>query len=796
MSGDEELAKDLGLFAALAIGIGTMIGAGIFVLPGTAVARAGPLAAGTFVLGGVIAIFTALSASELGTAMPKSGGAYFYVNRALGPLFGTITGWANWLGLAFASAFYMYGLGEYINTLIGLGPVGGGPFSLEAAQVIGLIGALFFISVNYLGAKETGGLQIAIVAILVAILTTFMLVGLFNADLRSLRPLAPPGALQEVLPVTAVVFVSYLGFVQITSVAEEIKNPGRNLPIAVIGSVLIVTTIYALFLIVLLAAVPNELVRDNSTAVVDAAQLLFSQYGFSGLSLFGQLSLPAFTFGVVGTGMLLFGGLLATASSANASILSSSRINFAMGREKIITPKLNTIHPRFGTPYRAIALTGSLILVFLIFGNLELLATAGSVLHLVVYGLLNLALIVMREAEPEGYDPDYEIPLYPVVPIVGAIASFALIYFIEPVVIVLCAALVVFAVLWYFLYARQRVESAGVLADWVLSRSEELPDAAVSAATSVQPEANDFRVMVPLANPAHEKDLIRLGAALAREREGTVVAVNIVDVPDQTPLEGARDQEEYEAAHHLIEQAEKDVQFYGADIETHVVLSHEPFEEIFTAARRYGADMTLMGWGPNSHAAGPSTGIVDELAHSLPCDFLVLRDRDFDPSRILLPTAGGPDSDLAAAVARALSDQTGADVTLLHVADDEEKGRQFLRSWAVDHNLSDAEIRVDTGDVQAGIARAAEEATLLIIGATEKGLLSRLARGSLVLDVLQEVECSVLLAEKRHERTLRERLFGTKGGPDYDTTGVEPDPSTPDIDDEAPLDDPDDSPTD
>ncbi len=773
MSDDEELAKDLGLLAALTIGIGTMIGAGIFVLPGTAVARAGPLAAGTFVLGGVIAIFTALSASELGTAMPKSGGAYFYVNRALGPLFGTITGWANWLGLAFASAFYMYGLGEYINALIGLGPVGAGPVSLEAAQVIGLIGALFFITVNYLGAKETGGLQIIIVSILVAILTIFTVVGLVNADLNALRPLAPPGAVGQILPVTAIVFVSYLGFVQITSVAEEIKNPGRNLPLAVIGSVAIVTTIYALFLVVLLAAVPNELVSNNSTAVVDAAELLFSQYAILGTTL-----------GFIGTGLLLFGGLLATASSANASILSSSRINFAMGREKIITPKLNTIHPRFGTPYRAIGLTGLLILVFLIFGNLELLATAGSVLHLVVYGLLNIALIVMREAEPDGYNPDYTAPLYPIVPIVGAVASFALIYFIKPIVIVLCGALVVFAVLWYFFYARQRVEATGVLGEWVISRSEDLPDAAVSAATSVQPEANDFRVMVPLANPAHEKDLVELGAALAKERDGTVVAVNIVGVPDQTSLEAARDQQEYEAAHHLLDQAEEDVKGYGADVETHVVLSHDPFEEIFGAARRYGADMTLMGWGPKSHGAGASTGIIDELAHSLPCDFLILRDRDLDTSRILLPTAGGPDSDLAAAVARALADQNDAEVTLFHVADDEQKGMEFLRSWAVDHNLTDAEILVDTGDVQRGIANAAKDATLLIIGATEKGLVSRLVRGSLVLDVLEEVECSVLLAEKRHKRTLRERLFGSKEGPDYDTT-ASGDASTPELDDDS-----------
>jgi amino acid transporter len=99
---DDELAKDLGPLAALTIGVGTMIGAGIFVLPGDAVTTAGSLAVAAFVVGGVIALLTALSASELGTAMPKSGGAYFYVNHALGPLFGSVAGWANWLGLAFA----------------------------------------------------------------------------------------------------------------------------------------------------------------------------------------------------------------------------------------------------------------------------------------------------------------------------------------------------------------------------------------------------------------------------------------------------------------------------------------------------------------------------------------------------------------------------------------------------------------------------------------------------------------------------------------------------------------------
>jgi amino acid transporter/nucleotide-binding universal stress UspA family protein len=741
---EEELAKDLGPFAALTIGVGTMIGAGIFVLPRQAITDAGSFAVVSFVLGGVIALFTAFSASELGTAMPKSGGAYYYVNRALGPFFGSIAGWSNWLGLAFASAFYMVGFGRYIQNIIGVtGSLELGLVSIAWVKIIGLFGAALFTFVNYVGAKETGKLQNVIVGILVVILAAFTILGTTQANAANLPEATGYGPM---FATTGLIFVSYLGFVQITSVAEEIKEPGKNLPRAIIGSVLIVTVIYALVLIVMSAAVEPGFIAalsEQQIAVVEVGRLIFWPLGTA----------------------LLIGGLLATASSANASILASSRINFAMGRDRIITPDLNEIHDRYGTPYKSIAMTGGLILVFILLANVETLSTLSSVLHLVIYALLNVALIVMREADVPEYEPSYTVPLYPFTPIVGAIVSLALIYFIDPRVIAIGAGFVVFAGLWYLFYARSRTTRSGVLGDWIRSRSDELPDAAVSAAASVEPDANDYRVMVPLANPNTERDLIKLGGAIAKHHGGTLHAVHIVTVPDQTDLQYAKEHlGEFDGdTAGVLEQARLDAEEFEVPIETHTVISHRGFEEVFDAATTHEADTVVMGWGGNSHGSpGRIESAYDEVMQKLPCDFIVMKDRGFDPSRVLVPTAGGPDSELSAAVARILRDAYDSEVTLLHVADDETEGREFLDEWAEANGLPDATLRVETGDVEAAIERAARDATLLSIGATEQGLLSRLVSDSLTMDVIDDLDCTVLLTETAHDRSLRDRLFGSR----------------------------------
>lgn len=439
---DVQLERSIGLTGGLAIGIGTMIGAGIFVFPGLVAGRVGASGAIAFLIGAAVALMVALPASELATAMPRSGGGYYFISRAMGSVYGAAVGIGLWFGLVFATAFYLVGLGHYAAAV--LTEVG---IDLGVSPVIplGLAFGIFLTLLSVTGTENTAKLQNVIVGLLLVILAIFLGYGSIDALGFIGEPTAPqrfdfgPFAL---LSAAALVFTSYLGFAQVATVSGEIKDPSRNLPLAMVGSVIVVAILYVGTMLVSTSIAGSEAMEAaGETAMVEVGRLLF---------------------GLPGAVVILLAGLLATISSANASILSASRAVYALSRDALLPRRASAINLRYGTPHIALGLAGVPILLLTATGQVELLAEVASFLHLVMYGLICIALISLRRSPPTWYEPTYIAPGYPYLPAFGAVASFGLILFMHWLSILMGLVVMLIAIGWFHYFADD-VQLKGVI---------------------------------------------------------------------------------------------------------------------------------------------------------------------------------------------------------------------------------------------------------------------------------------------------------------------------------------------
>jgi len=280
-------------------------------------------------------------------------------------------------------------------------------------------------------------------------------------------------------------------------------------------------------------------------------------------------------------------------------------------------------------------------------------------------------------------------------------------------------------------------------------------------------EEGAYHVFVPISNPRLESELVSFACTLASAQENaTVQTVHVVQTPERMDLD--RDSGQYRRilreSERLMAGVRETVDEHDVDYHHSTIVSNRSVEDVFDAAAQADPDLVVMGWGEGQHwDAARAEGPLDQLVGRLPCDFLLVDPRDLDPSRVLVPTKGGPDSALAAAVARDLRTAVGAEVVLLQVARDptgEEAAETDLRRWAAEQDLADAEILVESGDIEDAIVRSADDCTLLVLGATEQGLLVRLFRRTLHRDVADRVACSVALAERPVDRSLLQRLLG------------------------------------
>jgi amino acid transporter/mannitol/fructose-specific phosphotransferase system IIA component (Ntr-type) len=436
------LKKELKLFDVYAIATGAMFSSGFFMLPGLAAAQTGPSVFLAYFLSGIVILPTMFAMAELSPALPKAGGTYYIIDRALGPMVGSVGGYGLWIALILKSAFALIGMGAYLSIF----------FQVNITAVAVILTIAFGI-INIIGAKETALLQRIMVSAIVVIMAFYIVQGV--ADFFSLGILdlhnerfTPflTGGVKGLFATVGIVFVSYAGLTKVAGVAEEIENPDRNIPLGMFLSVATAVVVYSVGVFVMVAYLDPATFRADLHPVATAGEHFF--LGF----------LP----GPAGLIVVTIAAVAAFASTGNAGILAGSRAPFAMARDKLITSKFKKIGSR-GTPTLAIICTVLIMVVILLVFNVVEVAELASAFQLLIFFLLNASVIVMRESRIESYDPAFKTPLYPWLPIAGMIFSVYLIIAMGILSIFFTFVISVFAVIWYYYYAYHRIDREGAI---------------------------------------------------------------------------------------------------------------------------------------------------------------------------------------------------------------------------------------------------------------------------------------------------------------------------------------------
>jgi len=430
-----DLARKLGFWDVFCIAAGAMISSGLFVLPGLAFAKAGPAMVLSYALAALLAIPAAMAKAELASAMPRSGGSYFFVERSMGALPGTLAGLANWLSISLKSAFALIGIGAFAE-LVGLG---GGLWTIKA---IAIACCVLFAMLNILSVKHTGRFQVLLVAVLLAVLAAFVGLGLPRVQHRLLAGFMDKG-IGAVFATAGLVFVSFGGLTKVASIAGEVRHPGKNLPAGMFAALFVVSLVYVAAAFVTGGVLDGDKLNGNLTPLSTAANEFL---------------------GTGGAIVLAVAAMLAFVTTGNSGILTASRSPMAMSRDGLLPRAFQRLSGRLGTPYVSILLTSAFMIAVIVTMDIERLVKVASTMMLLLFVLSNLAVLIMRSSRIQNYRPLYRCPAYPWLQLAGIAVYLLLIAEMGMVPLLTTGAFALLGVLWYVVYVRPRAhrESAFV----------------------------------------------------------------------------------------------------------------------------------------------------------------------------------------------------------------------------------------------------------------------------------------------------------------------------------------------
>jgi amino acid transporter/nucleotide-binding universal stress UspA family protein len=727
-----EHTRTLDFKIAFAIGLGTMIAAGIFSLSGAAVAMIGSSAVIGFVIAAVVAGITAASYSEFASIYSENGGGYLFNSRTFEDrrLLTYGVGMSLFLGYTGTTAFYLATMDEWFVRFII-------PGSIHLPHgTVGVVAAVLLGVLNARGTEESGAFQLLVTGAKVAVLFAFI-AGAFAYRGPTTATTNFAGQFQAdavgIVTVAALAFITFFGFSAIAASAGEIIEPRKTVPRAIAASILTVTVLYALVIVAMTnSTVPPEVVAEEG----ETAMGLVAE-GFLG---------PA------GRSLIVAGAVFSMVSASNASILAATGIGSLMGRRGQAPRPFTRIHPEYGTPIWSVTAVTATIVAMIIFFialfpaegaplgldlGLEALTGFATLNLLLPLSVVNAALIVHRRKFPD-IERGFSVPGVPFVPALGILANVALIANL-PVSGVVTGTLLVLTLVGAYLLWGGAPEVEELVRD--VTPGGPTPAQATGGAGTAEPadgampeevaetEAVDrYRVLVPVARPDRAVERVRLAAAVAGERDrgAFVQVVTVTQIPDQTPHEIVT-----EAAQGRADRISDNLAATDIDVE-YAVEAHTsrdvPFDLVRTA-RDDGADLILMGYP----AEQPE--ISETVEYAAPCDVVFSTGFD-DPGvppieHVTVGAGGGPHHERSLDLVGTLGEQ-GAEVGVVSVSPD-RRGTVEDPSEAVDAfaDLGVEVTRVEGETVAEGLVEeAAETGGVVVIGASRNRRLSRWVFGS------------------------------------------------------------------
>jgi len=729
------LSREMGLMDATLIGVGAMIGAGIFVLTGIAAGVAGPALIITFSLNGVVALLTAFSYAELGSCYHDAGGGYLWVKEGLPKWNGFISGWMSWFAHAVACSLYALGFGAYFDLVLqefNIAMPQWGFFSPQ--KILAAISALVFAYINFRGASETGKVGNIVTIAKIVILMIFAGFGLhliFNRPdwQDAFTPFFPNGW-GGVFKAMGLTFIAFQGFEVISQCSEEIKNPKRNIPRAVFLSLMIVVPIYLLIAITSLGAVKPEggitpwdyLASHKETALVEVAKTFFTGGGI----------------------MLLFGGIISTMSALNATIYSSSRVAFAMGRDRNFPTFFSKVHKKNLTPHLSIVFSLLIVVIMAISLPIEDVASAADIMFLLLFLQVNIALIRLRKKRPD-LDRGFFTPFFPYLSIVGILMLlFLAIYMFNysPVAWIVTGVWVTIGLVTHKLYAANR-EIEHVRKVKSLERLEK----------------KEYRVLVSLGNKKTVASLTHIANAVAQKSNAEIIFLYVNEVKEGSPL--VTELIHNERAKPLFDTANQIAAEAGVPARSILNVSHRMSQGIVNTGEEEECNFIIVGREKNpDFFERLFSSIIDSVIQKYPGEVAVLHGtfKREDIRTVLIPFTIDIHAILATEIAPALINYFNCKIKILMVYGPEtsNKGREEREAMVqqlIKENSIPAEIKIiNNADILKSIVSESKNADLMLMGGKTGDFLELFLGRSLAQEITELSACPVLWVKEYKER--------------------------------------------